>query len=193
MSALTNTITALITARHHEITRDNGTKETVPEEPYLDTLEHIITNGQRGTGGAGKDGGSTPIALAALDLREGIARVVDQHWPGRGRTHLARTPLRDKIEAWRKVSTENGPLHEYATDWCQKIRSMTLISADIEAPCPMCDVAEILEQDDTEMTNVFHKTALTYNTDRAVCRNCGSEWWGFDEMKELAGQMARSL
>lgn len=190
MTTLDQALKELTVARERKIRRDNGATETVEEDCYLETLESLIEDGARGTGGVGSSGSSSPLSLAALDLREEIAKTTEQHWPGRGRAVLRRTPLAEKIRKWRDVSTDGSLCHDWILYWCDKIRGLTLRNFDLDAACPNCGNAKLIEQDETDASNVFYKAAIVFNEDRATCRVCDSVWEGHDGMKHLAGQIA---
>ena len=179
----------------HQLTRthkttienDDGTRTYVDVYSYLDQLQQAITN-NRGTGGSGSQT-TSPISLKAVDLWQSIAKVTLEHWPGRGRPHLARTPLDRRIQQWAATAVNSNDkadeetLNAYLRHWVHQIQQLFEPSVELAAPCPECGESFIWRHDGVE--NVKKRT-LTYNQHRATCNNCGQTWEGQASMVNLA-------
>ena len=179
----------------HQLTRthkttienDDGTRTYVDVHSYLDQLQGAITN-NRGTGGSGSMT-TSPISLKAVDLWQSIAAVTLDHWPGRGKPHLARTPLPKRIQQWAvhavnsNDKTAEETLNAYLRHWIHQIQQLFEPSVELAAPCPECHESYIWRHDGVE--NVKKRT-LTYNQHRATCINCGQTWEGQASMVNLA-------
>ena len=180
----------------HQLTRthkttvenDDGTRTYVDVYSYLDQLQQAI-NGTA-TGGGGSNGKArVPISLKAVDLWKEIAAVTLDHWPGRGRTHLARTPLHRRIQQWGATAVNSNDkadeetLNTYLQRWINEIRGLSEPSIELAAPCPECHESYIWRHDGVH--NVKKRT-LSYNKHAATCRNCGQQWQGKASMANLA-------
>ena len=179
----------------HQLTRthkttienDDGTRTYVDVHSYLDQLQQAITN-NRGTGGSGSMT-TSPISLKAVDLWQSIAAVTLDHWPGRGRPHLARTPLPKRIQQWAvhavnsNDKTAEETLNAYLRHWIHQIQQLFEPSVELAAPCPECHESYIWRHDGVENVK---KRCLTYNQHRATCNNCGQTWEGQASMVNLA-------
>lgn len=179
----------------HQLTRthkttienDDGTRTYVDVHSYLDQLQQAITN-NRGTGGSGSMT-TSPISLKAVDLWQSIAAVTLDHWPGRGKPHLARTPLPKRIQQWAvhavnsNDKTAEETLNAYLRHWIHQIQQLFEPSVELAAPCPECHESYIWRHDGVEKVK---KRTLTYNQHRATCINCGQTWEGQASMVNLA-------
>lgn len=169
------------------IENDDGTRQYVEVHSYLDQLQDAITN-NRGTGGSGSQT-TSPISLKAVDLWQSIAKVTLEHWPRRGRPHLARTPLDRRIQQWAATAVNSNDkadeetLNAYLRHWVHQIQQLFEPSVELAAPCPECGESFIWRHDGVE--NVKKRT-LTYNQHRATCNNCGQTWEGQASMVNLA-------
>lgn len=132
---------------------------------------------------------TSPISLKAVDLWQAIAKVTLEYWPGRGRPHLARTPLAQRIQQWAAVAvnsndpTDEQDLNAYLRHWITQIQQLFEPSIELAAPCPECNEPFVWRYDGVE--NVKKRT-LTYNQHRATCINCGQVWEGRASMANLA-------
>ena len=175
--------------RPHKTTidREDGTTEYVDVHSLLDQLSEAMT-ANRGTGGSGSLAKS-PVSLNAVDLWLEIADTTLQHWPGRGRPHLARTPLPQRIQQWAAHAlNSNNPQNEedlsrYLNRWTSAVEALFEPSVDLSAPCPDCGESWFWTHDGVEDVK---KRALTYNQHRAMCHCCGQTWDGKGAMANLA-------
>ena len=175
--------------RPHKTTiqRDNGHTEYVEVLSLLDQLQEAMT-ANRGTGGSGALAKS-PVSLQAVDIWQDIAQITLAHWPGRGRTHLAGTPLPQRVQQWaaHAINSRNPHDEQLLTDWLVhwsgKIHALFEPSVDLASPCPDCEESYVWTHDGVENVK---KRALTYNQHRAWCNACGQSWEGQGAMANLA-------
>lgn len=96
------------------------------EPPLLRLLELAIKADTSGAGGgSGRNKNSAPLDVGALALWEEIARVIGNHWPGRGDLTLTTTHLIDRLIWWTNsiAGTDNeGHLLEFCLYWRDEIR-----------------------------------------------------------------------
>lgn len=96
------------------------------EPPLLRLLELAIKADTSGaSGGSGRNKNSAPLDVNALALWESIARVIGDHWPGRGDLTLTTTHLIDRLVWWTNsvAGTYNeGHLLEFCVYWRDEIR-----------------------------------------------------------------------
>ena len=169
------------------IENDDGTRSYVDVMSHLDQLQQAITN-NRGTGGSGSVT-TSPISLKAVDLWQSIAETVLEYWPGKGRPHLARTELPQRVQQWAAAAVNSNDtadeetLNAYLRHWIHQIQQLFEPSVELAAPCPECHESYIWRHDGVE--NVKKRT-LTYNQHRATCINCGQTWEGQASMVNLA-------
>lgn len=180
----------------HEFTRthkttvenDDGTKTYVDVYSHLDQLQDAI-NGASSGGGGSSSRDRAPVSLKAVDLWRSIVAVVNEYWPGRGRPHLARTPLHQRIQQWAAAAvnsndhTDDEKLHDHLRHWISQIQGLFEPSVELAAPCPECGESFMWRHDGVE--NVKKRT-LTYNQHRAWCNNCEQTWEGKASMANLA-------
>lgn len=170
------------------IENDDGTRQYVEVHSYLEQLQGAI-NGASAGGGGSSSRDRSPISLKALDLWQSIAKTTLQHWPGKGRPHLARTPLPQRIQQWSSVAVNSNDksdeetLNAYLRHWVHQIQQLFEPSIELAAPCPECQDAYIWRHDGVENVK---KRALTYNQYRAWCNSCGQTWEGKASMTNLS-------
>ena len=170
------------------IENDDGTRQYVEVHSYLDQLSEAIEGASTGGGGS-TTRTRTPISLKALDLWKEIADTTLEHWPGKGKPHLARTPIAQRIQSWAATAinhndkTREEDLNKYLNRWVQQIQQLFEPSIELAAPCPECHQSFIWRHDGVE--NVKKRT-LTYNQHRAWCNNCETTWEGRASMANLA-------
>lgn len=169
------------------IRRDDGSTTYAEVLSLLDQLQEAMT-ANRGSGGSGALAKS-PVSLNAVDLWREITTVTTEFWPGRGRPHLAETPLAQRVQQWAAAATNSREpeyeraLAEWLTHWSGRIEAMFEPSVDLAAACPECETAHVWSHDGVE--NVKRR-ALTYNQHRASCAACGNVWEGRGAMASLA-------
>ena len=169
------------------IENDDGTRQYVEVHSYLDQLQGALTN-NRGTGGSGSMT-KAPISLKAVDLWQSIAKITLEHWPGKGRPHLARTPLHQRIQQWAAVAVNSGDeadeetLNQHLSRWIREIQALFEPSVELSAPCPNCEESYVWRHEGGEN---IRKRCLTFNQHRATCINCHTIWEGKASMANLA-------
>ena len=180
----------------HEFTRpfkttiehDDGTRSYVEVQSHLEQLQGAVTGASAGGGGSSSLD-RAPISLKAVDLWQKIAKDTLEHWPGRCRPHLARTPLAQRIQQWAAVAvnsndpTDDETLHKYLRHWTREVQALFEPSVELAAPCPDCRQQFMWRHDGVENVK---KRCLTYNKHRAWCNNCGQTWEGQAAMVNLA-------
>lgn len=180
----------------HQLTRthkttienDDGTRTYVDVYSYLEQLQGAI-NGASSGGGGSSSRARTPISLKALDLWQSIAETTLEHWPGKGRPHLARTPLDRRIKQWASHAVNSNDkqdeetLNAYLRHWVHQIQQLFEPSVELAAPCPDCGESYIWRYDGVENVK---KRSLTYNQYRAWCNQCGQIWEGKASMTNLS-------
>lgn len=189
MSQLSESVNELTRDHQIDLNKGNGPIRLVTEYSLLYQLREAFT-ANRGSG-PGSGGAKGLISFNALNLWQEIAEVTTEHWRGRGRPALQRTPLAERIQDWYEQSKDT--FHEpecaaWVTKWCRQIRALDESRCDVIGRCPACGEHEVAIDDDGE---TIWKTAVTRVESKvyASCAHCLTEWDGLDAMRDLANHL----
>lgn len=187
---LSETVATLTRPHPHKTGGHEGT-----EPPLLLQLEQAIASDSgRGSAPGGSTRAGVPLDVNALHIRDSIAAVVSEHWPGHGDLSRAATPLMERLEQWTS-ELAGGELETYLLEFCvywvQQIRD--LLDPPVRIPlrgvaCAECGTDTITDRDPDDGGKVFRPAVVVHASEdplRAECLECGAGWRG-DALKGLA-------
>lgn len=167
----------------HKRTKDGLTGM---EPPLLLMLEQAISSDSGKGTAAGVSRTGAPLDVGALHLRDTIAAVVAEHWPGHGVLARYSTPLIDRLVEWATevAGTANEEhLQELCSWWARDIRQHLEPQRAIPVrgtPCLKCKAITTPTQDEDGATVLQPALQAHVHTAPVTveCRACGTTWTG---------------
>lgn len=136
------------------------------------------------TSGASRNG--APLDVSALHLRDTIAAVVAEHWPGHGVLALRATPLLRRLTMWVEAIA-GTPDEQYLLDllcgWRDDIRQLLYPVHPVPlrgVHCLQCKAVTVPRQD-LDGATVLEPALQAHTGDAGLlvaCIACGTAWEG---------------